>query len=84
MSLTKRTYMLLPHLRLSEKDRREIILQEMADGKQTWVEMETKINGIKATVKACKDWGAVLLGNRMIILNEYPLQKLGSINTNTP
>lgn len=83
MSLSNKSYMLLPYLRLSEKDREEIIFQEMTEGKQVWVDMETKIDDVKMTVKACKQWGALLLDNRMILLNEYPLQKLGSINTKT-
>ena len=74
-------YMLLPHLRLCEKDRSEIIFQEMQDGKAVWVDMETKIDGVEVTVRACKDWGALLFGNSMIILPEYPLQGISHITT---
>jgi hypothetical protein len=74
-------YMLLPYLRLSERERSEIIFQEMQEGKAVWVDMETKIDGVEVTVRACKDWGALLFGNKMMMLPEYPLQKISSITT---
>jgi hypothetical protein len=79
----KACYMMLPYLRLSEKERAEIIFQEIAEGKNVWVDMETKIDGVEVTVKACKDWGALRIGNRMMVLPEYPLQELTSISTKT-
>ena len=74
-------YMLLPYLRLSEKDRSKIIFQEMQEGKAVWVDMETKIDGVEVTVRACKDWGALLFDNRMMVLPEYPLQEISHITT---
>ena len=74
-------YMLLPYLRLSEEDRAEVIQQEMAEGKEVWVDMETVVDGVQMTVKACKEWGALLLGRRMVMLQEYPLIDLKSIET---
>lgn len=77
----KASYMLLPYLRLSERERAKIIFQEMTEGETVWVDMETKVDGVEVTMKACKKWGAFLLGPQMIILREYPLQKLDNITT---
>ena len=79
ISPPRTAYMLLPFLRLSEKERSEIIFQEMQEGKSVWVDMETKIDGVEITVRACKDWGALLFGNKMMMLPEYPLQEILSI-----
>jgi hypothetical protein len=77
-------YMLLPHLRLSNQVRANVVLQEMEEGRAEWSEMRTKINGTEATVYACKKWGAVWLGDRIMCLDEYPLQKLSEITFDMP
>jgi hypothetical protein len=41
--------------------------------------MTSTINGAKVTVSACREWGAFLLGGRLIVLDQYPLQALNSI-----
>lgn len=80
----KASYMLLPYLRLSAKERAEIIFKEMDEDRTVWVDMESKVDGVEVTVKACKDWGAFLLGPEMIVLPQYPLQKLENITIGSP
>jgi hypothetical protein len=72
-------YLLLPHLWLSKEDRAKIILEEMAEGCEVWVDMETTVDGMEVTVKACTEWGAVLLGRQILLLDQYPLFELKSI-----
>ena len=75
-------YMLLPYLNLSNEVRAKVIMEEMAEGRQVWSPMSTTINGQQATVPACQTWGAILLGDRIIVLDHYPLQQLSQINMN--
>ncbi len=75
-------YLLLPFFRLSDRQRIDVINQESAEGKEVWVDMPTKINGVDATVKACKEWGVVLLGARAIVLDTYPLLSMPNISFN--
>jgi hypothetical protein len=77
-------YLLLPHLRLSNDVRAKIVLQEMEEGREVWSEMPTKINGTEVKVYVCKKWGAVLLGDRILCLDQYPLQELSQINFDFP
>jgi hypothetical protein len=72
-------YMLLPYLKLSDRTRKKIIMEEMVEGREIWSEMATKINGNETKVYACKKWGAILLGGELIILEHYPLQGLSEI-----
>lgn len=80
MSSVKASYLLLPYLRLSEQQRIDVINQEIVEGKNVWVDMQTTIDGIGATVNACKEWGVFLLGNQMIVLPEYPLQDISNVS----
>ena len=72
-------YLLLPHLRLSSDARIRIALQEQAEGKIIWTEMKTKVNGSPMSVLVNKEWGLLLLGNGVLPLDEYPVQRLESI-----
>lgn len=72
-------YLLLPHLRLSPDARVRIALQEQAEGKVIWTEMKTIVDGAQMSVLANKEWGLLWLGNRILPLDEYPLQRLESI-----
>jgi hypothetical protein len=74
-------YLLLPHLRLSEQERAKIIIEEAAQGQEVWTDMPTTVDGRPVTVKACRKWGAILLGQQLVMLGEYPLQELASIVT---
>jgi hypothetical protein len=72
-------YMLLPHMNLSPKIRERVIMEEMAEGRGVWSELTTTINGQDTRLSACREWGAILLGGRLIVLDHYPLQELKSI-----
>jgi len=74
-------YMLLPYLKLSERERVRIIEEESREGLDVWSMMETEVDGKMDKVKVCKKWGAVVLGKRLLMLREYPLQSLSRINT---
>jgi len=80
MSPPRAGYMLVPHLGLSKGDRVKILSEELAEGAIAWSEIETNINGQPAKVLACKKWGIVALGNRLLVLDQYPLQQLKEIS----
>lgn len=71
--------MLVPYLNLAPEDRIKILRQELKEGTEVWTHVPTKINGQPASVLACKKWGIVALGNRLLALEQYPLIELGSI-----
>jgi hypothetical protein len=73
-------YMMLPYMNLSPEIRQLVIMEEMAAGRQVWSEMTTTINGQETKVSVCREWGALLLPGRVIVLDQYPLQQLTSIN----
>lgn len=77
-------YLLLPHLRLSNGVREKIIMQEMAEGGDVWSEIETKLNGADVKLYVCKKWGAIFLGDRILCLDEYPLQEVSQITLDPP
>ncbi len=77
-------YLLLPHLKLSNEVRAKIIVQEMAEDGEVWSEIQTKINGAEANLYVCKKWGGVLLGDRVLCLDQYPLQELSQITFDVP
>jgi hypothetical protein len=79
MNPAKAAYLMLPHLNLAPEVRRAVILEEMEEGRAVWSDMTTTINGKEVTVSACREWGAFLLGGRLIVLEPYPLQALDSI-----
>lgn len=74
-------YMLLPYLKLSKRERVRIIEEESREGLDVWSIMEAEVDGKMDKVKVCKKWGAVVLGKRLLMLREYPLQSLSRINT---
>jgi len=73
--------MIAPHIKLSEKERAAVMKEEMRRGKVFWEPMQTVVNGQQAVVPVCKKWAAVLLGDRVIFLDVYPLVALQTINT---
>ena len=73
-------YMMLPYMNLSPEIRQRVIIEEMAAGRHVWSEMTTTINGQETKVSVCREWGALLLPGRIIVLDQYPLQQLNSIN----
>ncbi|MGD0288871.1 MAG: hypothetical protein ABSC63_04320 [Candidatus Binataceae bacterium] len=76
-------YMLGPLIRLSEQERATVINEEAQQGNSIWEPMETSLDGKPATVPVCKKWAAVILGNQVIFLEQYPLVQLGPIETKT-
>ena len=72
-------YLLLPYIQLSQKERLCIIQEEAREGQVPWVPMRTTLNGKPAIVPVNKKWGAVRLGERVILLDAYPLNELQSL-----
>ena len=59
-----------------------MIHQEAQEGVAPWTPVPTTVDGQPAQVLGNKKRGLLLLGDRLLPLNEYPLQELGSIETN--
>ena len=64
---------------MSGDDRIKILRQELEEGAEVWSEVSTTIDGQPATVLACKKWGIVALGDRLLALDKYPLIALHSL-----
>jgi len=76
MNPASAAYMILPHLNLSQEIRERVIMEEMAEGRHVWSDMTATINGQQTRVSVCREWGAFVLGDRVIVLPHYPLQAL--------
>jgi hypothetical protein len=74
MSPASVAYMLVPYMNLSPEIRQRVILEEMAEGRPVWSDIAVIVNGQEVTVSACREWGALLLGGRILVLSHYPLQ----------
>jgi hypothetical protein len=72
-------YMILPHVWLSNDDRFRIIQEEMKEGRDIWKDMPIKINGKDVVIKAYGEFGAIILGGRIILLDS-PFVELTSID----
>lgn len=72
---------LLRYYRLPAADRLQIVFEENRKGRVDWTPMDTTINGKSGKVAACKQWGVVILGDRLVALDSYPLIELKSIDT---
>ena len=79
MNPPKVSYMLLPFMGLSKETRAKIIRAEMSEGRNVWSDMTTMINGVPARLSVCKEWGAILLPGGALLLDQYPLQELKSM-----
>jgi hypothetical protein len=75
--------MLVPYLNLSPEERIQIVKMELAEGKQAFSKMLTKVDGRATTVLACKQWGVIVLGGQLLGLARYPLNALDSISIDT-
>jgi hypothetical protein len=73
-------YVLLPYLRLSAGDRIRVVADESAAGTEIWSEIPTTINGQPTTITACRKWGVIAIGDRLLALEQYPLQHLERID----
>jgi len=78
----KSSYLLLPYLRLSAKQRIQILNQEVVSGENVWQEFETMVNGKTATIFASQKWGILRLGKQIEVLENYPIVNLESISFN--
>lgn len=74
------SYILLPYLHLSPRDRLRILTEEAASGQDVWERVDTKIDGKDATILASKEWGILNFGNTLLVLDQYPLIELASID----
>ncbi len=74
-------YLLIPYLHLSGDDRIRILEEELREATNVWSQMPTTIDGQPATVMACQKWGIIALGDRLLALDQYPLQELTSLQT---
>ncbi len=81
MAPPKITYMILPHYRLSDAERVEVFKLELAAGLDSWSAMPTRVDDRAAVVMASKKWGLVALGSGVLVLPQYPLQKIEHIKT---
>ncbi|MCP3980396.1 MAG: hypothetical protein GY716_13925 [bacterium] len=81
MTPPRALYFILPQLGLSAEERQQVILEEMNEGYEVWEPMETTIDGMAASVPVCRKWGAILLGGRVMALDQYPINELTSIET---
>ena len=77
-------YMLVPYFHLSGAERLRIVEQEQKEGKVVWSEMEALVDGKPNKLLVCREWGLLLLGDRCLPLDQYPLQQLESINFGQP
>lgn len=74
-------YMLIPYLNLSPEERALIVMQELAEGKKSLSKFPTIIDGKPGHILACKQWGVILAGDRLLGLARYPLVSLENITT---
>jgi hypothetical protein len=72
-------YMILPHVWLSNEDRIKIIQEEMQEGREIWKDMPIKINGKDVVIKTYGEFGAIILGGRIVLLDS-PFVELTSID----
>lgn len=74
-------YMLGPYMKLTRAERLEIVKSEVEKGTAKWEPVETALDGKAVTLPAIKKWGAILLGDRVVFLDQYPLIGIYSMNT---
>jgi hypothetical protein len=72
-------YGLLPYLYLTPEERAQIIVAEMKEGLACWEPMQTTMDGQSVTIRAYRKWGAIALGDRIKVLEVYPLNQVSSL-----
>jgi hypothetical protein len=77
-------FMLVPYYHLSGEDRLRIVGEEEREGIKVWTEMSTTINGLPTKLLVSQKWGVIMLGDRPVALDQYPLQKLNGIQASHP
>ena len=77
-------YMILPHVWLPNEDRLKIIQEEMNEGREIWKDMPIKINGKDVIIKTYGEFGAMILGGQIVLLDspfveltiiDFPVEK---------
>ena len=68
----------------ADVDRLRIVREEEREAIKVWTEMPTTINGLPTKLLASQKWGVVMLGDRPVALDQYPLQKLNGIQASHP
>jgi hypothetical protein len=76
-------YMIMPYTWPSAEDRARIIQAELAEGREIWKDMSIKINGKEIIVKTYGEFGALVLGGRIVLLPD-PFVELTSIDFPLP
>jgi hypothetical protein len=56
----------------------------MTEGRAVWSEIQTKVNSADAKLYVSKKWAGVFLGDRIMCLDQYPLQELSQITFDVP
>ena len=79
-SLPFSSYLLLPHLKLTEKIRIRIAKIEESEGKKIWENDLVKINGHSTPIKLYKELGLIKIENNLIALPEYPISAIKNID----
>lgn len=79
MSPANVSYMIMSYFRLSKNDRVKIINEEVKKGENVWESINAVVNGQKRKIMACKKWGAIIVENKVIILDQYPLIDIKNI-----
>jgi hypothetical protein len=84
LSPPKAGYLLVPYLNLSPRDRVQVVLAELAEGRAEASEVSTVVDGKPAKVLAFKKWGVLRLNGVLLPLERYPLVSLESFSLGTP
>jgi hypothetical protein len=80
MNPPRAAYLMMPHIRLTEAERLQVVVQEAAEGRPVWTKLETVVNGQPAVIVASREWGVLHLGDRLLALPDYPIQSLTSLD----
>jgi len=77
----KSTYLLMPYLKLTRRDRKEIILLEEKECRQVWTRLVAMVDGKRRLIPACREWGAIKVNGQLLVFDEYPLISIEDITT---
>ncbi len=79
--LPRAAYMIAEHIHIPEAIRAQIINDEIRKGRFHQELIDTVVNGVNVQIYASKKWGAINLGGHLLILKQYPLQKLERVDS---
>jgi hypothetical protein len=72
-------YYLLPYLHLTNEQRLCIFKEEYENGKAVIEMLDTIVNQEKTIIPCSKKWGIIIIGNKALALDQYPLIELKSL-----